>query len=133
MNKNKLTPEALQNVRALCINVLEPLRAIWGEPLSINSGYRCPDLNQAVGGRPTSQHVRGQAADVCPAPRRNAKFSSETIIKLGQKAINKGIPFDQLILYPTFCHISYNPLRGSNQRGDILYSKAWVEHYKDRI
>lgn len=131
-NCNKLTPEALKNVRALCVNVLEPLREIWGEPLSINSGYRCDKLNRAVGGVPTSQHCKGMAADVCPSPRRNAKYASRTIIDLAQKAINKGIKFDQLILYPNFLHISFDRTK-TVQRGDILYSDAWVKHYAARI
>lgn len=131
-NYNKLTPEALENVRALCLNVLEPLRKVWGEPLTINSGYRSDKLNRAVGGVPTSQHCKGMAADVCPSPRRNAKFSSRTIIDLAQKAINKGIKFDQMILYPNFLHISFDRTK-AQQRGELLYSNAWVKHYAARL
>lgn len=48
----------------LCINVLEPLRAHMGRPISVSSGYRCPKLNTLVGGVAKSQHQYGQAADI---------------------------------------------------------------------
>lgn len=48
----------------LCINVLEPLRTLVGHPIVINSGYRCPFLNNLVGGIEDSQHLCGQAADI---------------------------------------------------------------------
>jgi hypothetical protein len=54
---------ALDCLMVLCARVLEPLRAHYG-PVHINSGYRCPDLNKAVGGAVTSQHCLGQAADI---------------------------------------------------------------------
>lgn len=45
-------------------NVLEPFRKSLGESVTISSGYRSPALNKAVGGANTSQHVKGQAADI---------------------------------------------------------------------
>ncbi len=48
------TTEIRDSVKALVLNVLQPLRDAWGKPLHINSGYRCPALNEAVGGVPTS-------------------------------------------------------------------------------
>lgn len=48
----------------LCIHVLEPLRKELGQPVHINSGFRCPKLNTAVGGVAKSQHQYGQAADI---------------------------------------------------------------------
>lgn len=54
----------IQELQKLAIYVLEPLREAWGAPLKISSGYRCPKLNAAVGSKSTSQHVRGQAADI---------------------------------------------------------------------
>ena len=61
---NRLPEALLPNLRALCEEVLEPLRAFAGKPIVISSGYRCPALNQAVGGVPQSQHLRGEAADL---------------------------------------------------------------------
>lgn len=69
----------IENLRNLCTHVLEPLRTFAnsivdgntsprggreGVPIHINSGYRCPALNKAVGGVPNSQHIAGQAADI---------------------------------------------------------------------
>ena len=93
-------------------NILQPLRDAWGEPLHINSGYRCLKLNQAVGGVPTSQHMLGQAADVrCSDPLKLAKLVKKLKLE-----------FDQMILYPTFLHLSYQDGRN---RGQILYNKSW--------
>ena len=61
---NTPTTEAVDNLRALCRDVLEPARLAFGAPIYITSGYRCPTLNKAVGGKPTSQHLRGEAADL---------------------------------------------------------------------
>lgn len=46
------------------IEQLDELRRLYGHPIIITSGYRCPELNKAVGGKPNSQHVKGQAADL---------------------------------------------------------------------
>ena len=46
------------------IEQLDELRRLYGHPIFITSGYRCPALNKAVGGKPNSQHVKGQAADL---------------------------------------------------------------------
>ena len=61
--------EVRDNIVALVENVLEPLREAWGGPLFINSGYRCKELNEKVGGVETSQHCKGQASDVVPSTR----------------------------------------------------------------
>lgn len=54
----------INHLSKLCEHVLEPLRAHFGKPVMINSGYRSPALNKAVGGSATSQHVNGEAADI---------------------------------------------------------------------
>ena len=101
------------NIKALVDNVLQPLRDAWKAPLFINSGYRCKELNELVGGVETSQHRKGQAADVgCSDPYALAKL-----------ALKIGLIFDQMILYPSFVHFSYRD-DGEN-RGQILYNKRW--------
>lgn len=61
---NTPTPKAKENLEKLIKNVLQPLRDKFGEPIIVDSGYRCPKLNTAVGGAKTSQHLYGQAADI---------------------------------------------------------------------
>lgn len=48
---------AKDNARWLAVNILEPIRAWWGRPVKVNSGYRAPEHNKAVGGVPTSYHL----------------------------------------------------------------------------
>ncbi len=101
------------SVKALVENVLQPLRDAWGGPLKINSGFRCPALNKAVGGVKTSQHVKGEAADVaCTDPVALARLAK--LMKL---------PYDQMILYPTFVHFSHK--RDGEQRGAVLYAPKY--------
>ena len=104
------TTEIRDSVKALVLNVLQPLRDAWGKPLHINSGYRCPALNEAAGGVATSAHLYGQAADVaCDNPYELASLAKEL-----------NLPYDQMILYPTFVHFSHK-LNGK-QRKKILYN-----------
>lgn len=60
---NTPTPEHIENMRYCCEKILEPVRAHFGKPVQINSSYRAPAVNKAVGGSKTSQHVNGQAID----------------------------------------------------------------------
>ena len=61
---NRCGSDIEANLTALVDNVLDPLREWYGKPIVVNSGYRCPALNKAVGGATTSQHMSGQAADI---------------------------------------------------------------------
>lgn len=70
------TTEIRDSVKALVLNVLQPLRDAWGKPLHINSGYRCPALNEAVGGVPTSQHCFDDMTEILTD---NGWRSNETI------------------------------------------------------
>ena len=54
----------IENLKALAIEILQPLRDYLGKPVVISSGYRCPELNKAVGGVKNSQHLKGEAADI---------------------------------------------------------------------
>ena len=102
---DKLPGGCEENLEALMENVLEPARAAYGKPLYVNSGYRCSIHNAAVGGASGSQHMRGEAADlrIDGKPEKLAKI----IVANGK--------WDQLILYPTFVHVSWKK-NGSNRK-----------------
>ena len=61
--KNKAGSGEIKNLTDLCYNVLEPCRAKFDKPITITSGYRSPELCEAIGSKPTSQHTKGEAAD----------------------------------------------------------------------
>lgn len=61
---NTPNQKQIANLRALCENVLEPLRLHFNVPIIIGSGFRCPKLNALVGGVSNSQHKTGEAADI---------------------------------------------------------------------
>ncbi len=96
-------PEVVDNLTALCKNVLEPLRALLPEPSSsihISSGYRCLRLNNAIGGAANSQHIKGQAADT--------HVPGMAIEDWYRFIKNSGIEFDELIQeFDSWVHISY--------------------------
>lgn len=95
----------LKAIENLAMNLLQPLRKAYGKRMIINSGYRCPELNKAVGGVPASQHVKGEAADVaCEHPA----YLVECLKK-------SGLDFDQCIQYSTFVHLSLK-LSGTNRK-----------------
>jgi len=52
------------NLKVLCERVLQPVRDHFGKGVKVNSGFRHPDVNAKVGGSRTSDHTRGQAADI---------------------------------------------------------------------
>ena len=61
--KNDPNDAAIENMRLLCENILEPVRQHYDIPFTLNSGFRCLALNEAVGSSSRAQHVTGQAAD----------------------------------------------------------------------
>lgn len=115
---NKPTEEHYKNMVSLCKNVLQPLREKLGKPINVNSCYRCPKLNAAVGGAKTSQHCNGQAADIEINGMSNYDLACY---------IRDNFEFDQLIL--EFCdnlkndknsgwvHVSY---KDSGNRKQVL-------------
>jgi len=61
---NTPNDEALENLKLLCEKVLQPVRDHFGKSVTVNSGYRSPESNAAVGGSKTSDHCKGQACDL---------------------------------------------------------------------
>ena len=138
-------PEAVENLKRLCKGTLEPLRKALGLPVIITSGYRCKELNNIVNrSSKTSQHMLGQAADfyISSEGSRFSDLKVQSDLKVDDKVqcgkaavqdskvlgrrellimgfrliiLNEDIDYDQLILYPTFIHVSYVS-RSKNRR-----------------
>ena len=82
--------EVIKNLRNLCLEILQPLRDYVGAPVHINSGYRCKELNVAVGGVKNSQHCRGEAADIrIASPKQGREWAAW---------IEDNCRFDQMLL-----------------------------------
>lgn len=94
------------NLVALVEKILDPLRTAWGAPVVVTSGFRCKRLNAVVGGASSSQHVKGQAADI-----RAVSDKPEDNRKLRDLIVSLGLPFDQLIdeFGCDWIHVSYRP------------------------
>jgi hypothetical protein len=88
---------------------LDKVREMWGKPIGVNSGYRSPELNRAVGGAKNSQHLRGEASDITTGSKENNR-------KLFNMILASDIPYDQLIDESGYrwLHISYR--KGGNRR-----------------
>ena len=95
-------PEVKVRLSALITRLLDPVRELWGGPITVNSGFRCPVLNKAVGGVPSSQHVRGEAADITAGSPEENRHLFELIR-------TSGLDFDQLIDERNYAwiHLSY--------------------------
>ena len=115
--KNEPGTQEIVNITALCVAVLEPLRVWYGREVKIGSGYRSEALNKAVGGASNSQHMRGQAADLC----------IDGDLKKGRlwfTYIKNHLPFDQLIWEKNpktgnyWIHVSFDA-QGRN-RGKVI-------------
>jgi zinc D-Ala-D-Ala carboxypeptidase len=100
---NTPNEEQIENLRLLCVNVLQPARDALGV-IKITSGFRAPAVNAKIGGAPSSQHVKGQAADL--------------MMSGGQKKlldwIIANVEFDQIISEfpdkngnPAWVHVSF--------------------------
>ena len=126
--KNEPSAEERLNLEALVENVLDPARAEIGHVVGVSSGFRCKRVNDAIpGSSKTSQHVKGEAADlVAGGPHENLTLA-QIIIRQGK--------FDQLILenvgrkdlWPQWVHVSYK--RNGGNRGEILKKVAGVKGY----
>ena len=104
--------EAVENLRALCVHTLEPLRETLGLPIIITSGYRTKELNRLlVQHSNKSQHMNGEAADFYVGwngPKENAPSRRELLIKAFRQIItDDSIVFDQCIIYSSFIHVSH--------------------------
>lgn len=92
----------VDNLRQLCVNILEPIRDRFACPIVISSGFRCPELNAAVGGVPGSQHVIGQAADILVPGYGDP-------LRVCQAIKESSLLYDQLIFeYASWTHVSWS-------------------------
>ena len=107
---NSIPMSIIPNLETLINQVLDPIREYMDKPIYVNSGYRCPLLNKAVGGVAGSQHVLGQAADITTRLRENDLIM--------ERYIEENLVFDQMIVYKNFIHISY---RTTGNRKEIIY------------
>ena len=129
--------EAVDNLKALCQGCLEPLREALRLPVVITSGYRTKALNSMLAhSSERSQHMLGQAADFYVAPGQSGLSRRELLIKAFRLIIlDESIDYDQLILYPSFIHVSYvsrernrrTILRGM-RNGKLGYGKCSVQN-----
>ena len=111
---NTPPPEAIECLRALCDNVLQPVRDHFGKSVRVNSGYRHPDVNAKVGGSKTSDHCKGMAADIEIATVPNHELA---------QWIADNCVFRQIILEfytrgqpdSGWVHVSYNPADNKKQ------------------
>lgn len=128
---NKPSDEVVENLRKTA-EFLEIIRATVGAPIIVSSGYRSAELNKAVGGSATSDHVEGYAADF--------NIPGMTPIEVARAIRGSGLKFDQLILEGVgpaspdgqWVHISVDPkmrnevLTMVRQSGKIVYKKGLV-------
>lgn len=111
---NTPTKEIEDHLVLLIECLLDPLRETWGSAIIVNSGYRCPILNKAVGGSKTSSHMSGWAVDIRPKNGKMKEFKEFVVEFVKDKF------FDQLILEKSgdveWVHISLYNNSGKQRR-----------------
>ena len=117
---NSPSPEIVNNLRRLCEGTLEPLREAMGLPIVITSGYRCKALNDKIGHHSDrSQHMSGCAADFHVGHTDGTNSTDnrrERLVQAFRQILtDPKITFDQVIIYPSFIHVSYVS-NGKNRR-----------------
>ena len=116
---NMPTPDHIINLKVLAENIFEPIRAHFRCPIYISSGYRSAELNQAIKGAKTSQHLKGEAIDIDMDQSPNG-ITNEMVFNY----ICMKLDFDQLIwehgntVNPAWVHVSYK--KNGPQRHEIL-------------
>lgn len=110
-----LCAEHIDNVLAMVDDILDPLREMFGKPILINSGYRVPELNLAVGGEANSMHKVGMAVDITAIEPRENNYLFTLLVT--------HFEFDQVIVYvdprdniARFIHLSYCPDGGNRHQ-----------------
>lgn len=113
---NSPNEKTISTLKSLCENILQPIRDKLGKAIIVTSGYRCEKLNKKVGGVSTSQHVKGEAADIeC--------YDNKKLFDLISDMVKKGeIKVGQLIDEHKYSwvHVSLPNLKNNNQ---ILHIK----------
>ena len=94
---------------------LDGIRGAWGSAIIVRSGYRCPELNKAVGGSKKSAHQAGYAVDCVPANNKKKKFFEFC------KEYLKSRDFDELLFEKNskgsiWCHIALKSIDGKQRR-----------------
>ena len=121
--------EQLENMQLISEAVFEPLRVYVGGPIKINSFFRSPKLNTAIGGSKTSQHCKGQAMDI------DDTFGHITNAEM-YFWIKENIDFDQMIWEfgddknPNWVHISYVSPEKNRNRCLLAYKEGRKTKYK---
>ena len=127
--KNKPTKQQLNNMVKLAEEVFEPLREYANGPIKINSFFRSPELNTAIGGSTKSQHCHGQAIDIDDTYGHLTNAEMYRIIK-------KHLDFDQMIWEfgdddnPDWVHISYVSPQENRNRCLKAYKHQGKTKYK---
>jgi zinc D-Ala-D-Ala carboxypeptidase len=120
-------PDSLMpNLRTLAQGLEKVRAALRGLPIHVNSGYRSPALNAAVGGAKNSMHLNGLAADIlCP------QFG--TPLQVCRAIVAAGIPTDQIIHeFGHWCHVSF-AADGSAARNELLTIASAAQGYQNGL
>ena len=125
---NIMGDKELTNAVNLCVQVLEPIRNMYGSAIKFNSGYRCPNVNKLAGGVSNSAHVTGQAADIIPVDMITLPddIKKSKLWNLFLHIRDKNLPVDQVIFeFGHWIHIGI-----SNNIRHQYMTASWVNGKK---
>lgn len=117
---NTPPPQVIENITFLVNNLLQPLRTEWDDIITITSGYRCKQLNDAVLGSKTSKHLKGLAADICPKKGRMKDFQQFVIEFLKTHDYDECIFEKPRLHVPQWIHLSISPTKNRRKTFTLL-------------
>lgn len=116
---NHPSDEVIENLSMLSNEVLQPIRDKWGNSINVNSGYRSPELNKAVGGAKNSKHMLGLAADISVG----GKLANKELFNMIREMINnKELSVDNLIDEKGFSWIHVDIQEDINNNRNKIFS-----------
>jgi len=123
---NQPNETQVTNLKNLCGKILEPIRTYFGKVMIVSSGFRSPELNKAIGGSETSQHMQGEAADFIIISKELDAIYEWVILK-------SALDYDQIIHeFNRWIHISYTARyknRLKNTVAMLVDGKTQYTHY----
>ena len=129
--KNEPEQWEINNLRAVAENIFQPVRDHFGVPIGVSSGYRCKELNKAIGGSKYSQHMIGEALDI-DADIYGRVTNAEIF-----NYIKNNLEWDQMIWEfgddeePNWVHVSYKETGQNRKQLRRAYRDSKGVYYKN--
>ena len=126
---NNPSEDHMDNLKKLCDNVLQKVRDHYGKVVSVSSGYRSPELSEAIGSKSTSQHCKGMASDIeiFGVPNIKVAYWIQANCGFDQLILEFWNPKNDKDINSGWVHVSYNE-KGANRKQVLTFDGKKYEN-----